>query len=337
MALRWNSVKRMGVVAVVLFAFLGWCRYAMLGMPGESYRGQLPPLGPAQAELRVELREAVRVLAGEIGPRNVFRPEAYAAAEAYLAGELDAAGWSVERQEFEARGSRCANLVVELPGSTRAGEIVVVGAHYDSCLSTPGADDNASGAAAVVALARRLGGRGAARTLRLALFANEEPPFFRTDEMGSLRYARRCRDRGDDIVAMLSLEMLGYYSVQPGSQSYPPFFKWAYPDTADFIAFAGNWRSRALVRSCVRTFRENVPFPCEGAALPGWVAGVGLSDNWSFWRAGYPALMVTDTSFFRYPHYHALSDTPEKLDYERMARVVDGLERVIGELIDVDG
>jgi hypothetical protein len=150
--------------------------------------------------------------------------------------------------------------------------------------------------------------------------------------MGSVRYARWCREQDEDIVAMLSLETIGYYSEAPGSQKYPPPLGLLYPSKGDFIGFVGNVRSRRLVRRCVGTFRASVAYPSEGGAPPGWIPGIGWSDHWSFWQSGYPGVMVTDTAPFRYPHYHAVTDTPDKLDYDRMVRVVTGLEGVVATL-----
>jgi hypothetical protein len=145
-------------------------------------------------------------------------------------------------------------------------------------------------------------------------------------------YARRARQRNERIVAMLSLETVGYYSDAPQSQHYPFPLSWFYPSTGDFIGFVGNIGSRQLVRRALGAFRRTTPFPSEGAALPGGMTGVDWSDQWSFWHEGYPALMVTDTALYRYKHYHGQRDTPDKLDYDRLARVVTGLGRVVAEL-----
>jgi Zn-dependent M28 family amino/carboxypeptidase len=240
------------------------------------------------------------------------------------------------------------NLEVEIRGTTKPDEIVIIGAHYDNVDDCPAANDNGSGVAATLALARRFAPNLShpgetpgpplfvppARTLRFVLFVNEEPPNFQTEDMGSLVYARACRERGDNIVAMLSLETIGCYSNEPGSQTYPiKPIGWLYPNTGNFIAFVGDYRSRRLVRQAIGTFRQSTQFPSEGAALPGWIAGVGWSDHWAFWQAGYPAVMVTDTAPFRYPHYHKTSDTPEKLDYQQMARVTKGIEAVMRDLV----
>ena len=192
-----------------------------------------------------------------------------------------------------------------------------------------GANDNASGVAALVEVARLLVAKPLARSVRFVAFVNEEAPFFYTLDMGSHRYARRAHERGDNITAMLSLETIGYYSDAPGSQHYPFPFSFFYPDTANFIGFVGNLSSRSLVRCSLDAFRQYTPFPSEGLASPGWITGISWSDHWSFWQAGYPAIMITDTALFRYAHYHAPTDTPDKLDYNRTARVVNGLSYVV--------
>jgi hypothetical protein len=311
---------------------------AVLAMPGEPHRGPLPPLTDAERGLARAIEADVRRLAGDFGERNAtaLRMENLLAAETFLARSLRAAGLEPERQAYEVRGRTVANLVAELPGAARRDEILIVGGHYDSAVGTPGANDNASGAAATLALARAFAARKPARTVRFAFFVNEEPPWFQTEDMGSLRYARRCRERKENVVGMMSLETIGYYSDAKGSQKFDscPPLRLIYPDTGDFVAFVADTKSAALTRRIVGSFRGGTKFPAHGCCLPDVIEGVGWSDHWSFWQAGYPAVMVTDTAPFRYPHYHAVEDTPDKLDYERLARVVAGLERVIVELAD---
>jgi Zn-dependent M28 family amino/carboxypeptidase len=197
---------------------------------------------------------------------------------------------------------------------------------------SPGADDNASGVAALIELARAARETRPARTIRLVAFVNEEPPFFYFGDMGSQIYAHAARQRGDDIRFMLSLEMLGCYSDRPGSQGYPPLFRFFYPNRGNFLAFVSNLKSRRALREVVAAFRAHSDFPAERLASPGIVPGVSWSDHLSFWRAGYPGIMVTDTAFYRYPHYHAPDDTPEQLNYPAMARAVSGLQRAIAAL-----
>ena len=331
-----RAVKRPAVLFVLLFAFLVWAYFTMIRMPGETYRGPLLPLTGTEAALRDALRRDVEMLAGEIGPRGVVRPTELAASADFIERSLQEAGYDVERQCYNVDGVTCCNLAVELSGTSRADEIIVIGGHYDSVLVDgilcPGANDNASGVAATLALARAFGGRQTARTLRFVFFVNEEPPYFQQVEMGSWVYAKRSRQRNENIVAMFSLETIGYYSDERDSQEYPFPLGLLYPSTGNFITFVGNVGSRKLVRESIGSFRRHAKFPSEGGALPGSMPGVGWSDHWAFWQEGYPALMVTDTAPFRYPHYHQASDTPDKLDYDRMARVVDGLERVVSDL-----
>ena len=252
-------------------------------------------------------------------------------AVAQSVAELTEAGYRVRRQTYEVAGQPCHNFEAERAGSTLAGEIVVVGAHYDTVPGSPGADDNASGTAALLALARRFADRTLPRTVRFVAFVNEEI-YFQQPEMGSLVYAREIRRRGDRVATMLSLETIGYYSDGAGGQKYPPPLGLLYPSTGNFLGFVGNVGSRAQVRAALAAFRRHARFPSEGAAIPPVLPGISWSDHWAFWEAGYPALMVTDTAPYRYPWYHAPGDTPDRLDYDRLARVVVGLEGTLAEL-----
>lgn len=301
-----------------------WWRF--LAMPGRSFAGPRPPLTAAQRDLAARLRAHVEVLAGDIGPRNHERPQALARAVAYVRDQLAASGaGAVQVQPFE--DGAFQNLYLEIPG--RRPELIVVGAHYDTCGPTPGADDNASGVAGLLELARALAGTTPDATLRLVAFTNEEPPFFQGRLMGSVVMADALRAEGRRVEGMISLEMLGDFRDEPGSQLYPPGLEWIFPAQGDFIAFVGNHASRAWVRGCVGRFREVATLPSEGIAAPPGVVGVDLSDHWSFWRTGTPALMVTDGGPFRNDRYHQLSDTPDTLDYDRFARVVDGLAHLL--------
>ena len=278
------------------------------------------------------LREHVRVLAVDIGERHTGRPQALGAAARYIEGALALVGHEVRRQRYEADGIECLNLEVEHGGGDRASEIVLVGAHYDTVVGSPGADDNASGVAAMIEIARLLSGRRLQRTVRCVAFVNEEPPFFYSREMGSAVYARAARARSDDIKTMLSLEMLGYYSSRPRSQRYPPLLRYFYPDRGNFIAFVSNLRSRRALAQVHDAFRSQCTFPSVRLASPAIVPGISWSDQLSFWRAGFAAVMVTDTAFYRYPHYHCPTDTPEKLDFAAMSRVTIGLADAVTTL-----
>jgi Zn-dependent M28 family amino/carboxypeptidase len=325
------SHRRSFLILALLAALAGGGWYSMW-TPGRSYRGPLPPLTAEETEVASRLKGHVERLAGEIGERNLWRHDALGKAATYIEGELRARRYTTASQAFDVQGRSVRNVEAELRGSSRPDEIVVVGAHYDSVSGCPGADDNASGAAALIELARAIVARPQARTIRFVGFVNEEPPFFQTADMGSLRYAARARERGERIVAMISVESVGYYADAPDSQRYPFPFNLFYPSTGDFIAFVANVGSRGLLHQAMRSFRDHARLPSEGAAAPAWIEGVGWSDHWAFWQHGYPAIMVTDTALFRYAHYHTARDTPDKLDYTRMARLVTGLARVIEDL-----
>lgn len=326
------GLVRLAVLFIALGGALLAAWFVMIRMPGKSYSGAASPLSPAERALRDELRRDVDDLAGKIGERNSERPKQLAVAADFIAASFGSAGCRVARLPYTAGSQTFENIEARTRDAGTSGKVVVVGAHYDSVLGSQGANDNASGVAALLALARRLAGRTPPLPVRFVAFANEEPPHFQHDAMGSLVYAHSCRERGDDIAAMLSLETMGCYDDEEGSQHYPPPLSGLYPSRGNFIGFVGNVASRALVRRAIATFRAHTAFPSEGAALPEGIPGVGWSDHWSFWQAGYRAIMITDTAPFRYPHYHTALDTPEHVDCDRLARVVAGLESVIEDL-----
>jgi Zn-dependent M28 family amino/carboxypeptidase len=247
----------------------------------------------------------------------------------YIEGEFRTSGYEPLRQLFEVSRLPVSNIEATVPGTSCATEIVVLGAHYDTVNGCPGANDNATGVAALLELARRFASRPHKRTIRFVAFVNEEPPFFRTSHMGSVVYANAARVRGDRIVGMLALETMGYYSDARGSQPYPAPVARFYPNVGNFIGFVSNVASGRLLIKARRAFRQRTSFPVQAAAVPGAIPGVGWSDHWSFWQAGYRAMMVTDTAPFRYPWYHTAEDTPEKVSADKLAQVVDGLEHVV--------
>ena len=275
------------------------------------------------------LRHHVGVLAGEIGERNVFRPRALQAAMNYITDAWQSQGHEVAAQRYMANGIECANLEITIRGMVPPAELLLIGAHYDTVRGSPGADDNGSGVAALIEIGRLLRDAAPAQTVRCVAFVNEEAPFFFLGEMGSLVYAKAARKRGDRIRLMLSLEMVGCYRDEPGTQAYPPFLRRFYPDRGNFLGLVSNLRSRAQLRELVRAFRSVSDLPVEAAALPWWVPGVALSDQSSFWRQGYPGVMVTDTAYLRNPHYHTARDTPDTLDYRRLARATQGLAQAL--------
>jgi Zn-dependent M28 family amino/carboxypeptidase len=241
------------------------------------------------------------MLAGTIGERNLWSYGALERAAQYISTQLTTSGYTARRQTFDLAKLPLSNVEAVLEGTARAAEIVIIGAHYDTVAGCPGANDNASGVAAVLELAQRFSGQSQPRTIRFVAFVNEEPPFFQTAHMGSAVYANAARSRGDRVAGMLSLETMGYYSEEKGSQRYPAAIAGLYPDVGNFIGFVSNLASVRLLLRARRAFRRRTSFPLQSAAVPAAIPGVGWSDHWAFWQAGYPAMMVTDTAPFRYP------------------------------------
>lgn len=328
-----QSLLRITCALAAVFGLLVVFVWAMTTMPGSSHHGSLAAATPAQQALAQQLREHVTTIAAQ--EHNAQHPAALEAVASYLESELASYGYQVRRQEFVASGVKVRNLEITIPSQSTPGQrVIVVGAHYDSAHETPGANDNATGTAAVLALAKNLKHLGAtARSdVMLVLYTNEEPPYFKTRLMGSRVHAQALKARGVPVAAMLSLETMGYFPDAAGSQKYPWPLNQFYPTQGDFIAFVATTMDLGLVRDVVRSFRSHAAFPSEGIAAPRFIPGVDYSDHAAFIDEGYPALMVTDTAPYRYPHYHSRQDTPDKVDFDRLARVVQGLEGVVRDL-----
>ena len=266
----------------LLAAALAWLLWFMVKVPGESHRGPLAPLSEDETRLAASLRRHVEAVASR--EHNLFHPAALESAARYLETTLAETGYAVSAQRFQTGMGEARNIEVEVRGS--GDESIVVGAHYDSVAGAPGANDNGSGVAATLELARRLRGAAPTRTLRFVLFVNEEPPFFQGMDMGSRRYAIRARERDERIAAMFSLETIGWYSEQPGSQRYPFPLSLFYPSTGNFIAFVSNLGSRALLHESIASFRRQAKFPSEGVAAPALIPGGDWSDHAWFWEQG---------------------------------------------------
>lgn len=319
----------------VLFVAVGVARIGCITwMPGANHGGPSPPFTPEQTRLRKELAHHVDSLAVGMGERNARHPQALLAARQYIERSLGDLGYRVQRQEYvlQPEGLASANVEATRQGADHSRETVLLGAHYDSAVGTPGADDNASGVAVMLALARLLAHHDGPRTLRLVAFTHEEPPYFRTSRMGSKVYARASRLRNDPLVAALILDGLGCFAHPPGTQKYPSWLlDVAYPSRGDFVAFVGNTWSGGLVRQTIKKFREHAAVPSQGVALPS--SSGAWSDNGSFWDEGYAAVLVTDTLLFRSPHYHTAADTPGTLDMDRMVLLTEALEHVVRDLL----
>jgi len=335
--MRWGRIRMLAIAAILPLLFLIIWLFT-IRMPGPAFSGPLPPLTPNQELIRAGLQRHVQALAGEIGVRSDETYPNVQRAAAYIERRLKDLGYAVLSQEYTARNRSYRNIEATLPGVPgHAHEVVILGAHYDTAEGAPGADDNASGVAGVLELARIFAEERQARTIRFVFFPNEEPPSFPTADMGSRQYATAARASNDQIVAMLSIESIGYYDMDTGSQRYPFPLNLAYPNVGDFIGFVSNLKSRSLLHRAIGAFRAHATLPTQGAAAPAWVPGVWWSDHWSFWRVGYPAIMITDTAPYRNPFYHTPEDTPDKLDYDRMARVVHGLTHVVRALAGPSG
>lgn len=272
-------------------------------------------------------RRIVTTLSVDYPSRHGSRPDVLLASADFVEKELSALGYTVESQAYDSHGVRVRNLEVQKKGRNSSRPSIVIGAHYDTVLGTPGADDNATGIAGLIELARQLKGYSSNHTIRMVAFPHEEPPYFYTHLMGSRQYARQLREKRENVLVMLSLEMLGYAGPEY-KQIYPaPLMRLIgrYPKYGDFIALVGNVRSLAMMSVVRRAMRERCKIGVETLSAPGFIPPLFLSDHSSFWKAGYPALMVTDTAFLRNPHYHRESDTVETLNFEFFAEVVDGV------------
>jgi len=287
-------------------------------------------------EIERQLFQHVDRLAGLIGPRTLSRPKTIQATVGYIRGQWESMGYEVTKEAFDALGEQATNLVVHQLGNRSAEQTIVLGAHYDTVPSTPGADDNASAVAVLLEASRLLKDHVGGRTMRYVAFACEEPPYFHLDSMGSRFHARQAALRGDKILGMLCLEMVGYFRDEVGSQkvpaSIPRFLHRCFPKRGNFLAAVGNMRSWQLAYGFRRGFKRGTRLPLFSICLPEIINEIRLSDNSSFWDYGYPALMLTDTSFLRNPNYHLASDTPDTLDYRRMTDVTMGVASALQRL-----
>jgi hypothetical protein len=282
------------------------------------------------------LERHVRALSETFHPRSFDRKDKLDAAADYIAGEFARIGFAVEFQPFQVDGEIFRNVVVRIPdrAGSLAGERFVVGAHYDSHgdgegedSHTPGADDNASGVAGLIELARLLKLRPLGRPVDLVAFCLEEPPNFDTPDMGSAHHATALREAGARVRLMLSIEMIGYFNDAEGSQAYPfAPLKLFYPNRGDFIAVVGRYRDWQDTRILKGAMRGTGNIAVESINAPLFVPGIDLSDHLNYWKAGFPALMITDTAFYRNDQYHRRGDTADRLDFVRMAKVVSALD-----------
>lgn len=279
------------------------------------------------------LKKTVNVLSKEIGSRGHSQTDSLEKAADYITSGLSQYGYVVSFQPYEVEGKSYRNIFVEIKGRKTPEKILVIGAHYDTVTGTPGADDNASGIAGLLELARLLADESFDKTIQFVAFTLEEPPFFYTKNMGSYLYAQSLYEKNKEIEGMICLESIGYFADRPESQFFPlSFFRWIYPNRGNFIAFVSDFQSKGFLNRVKSGFRKGTDLPVESVSTFSIIPGIDFSDHRSFWKFGYNALMVTDTAFYRNPNYHTLGDVPETLDFQRMAKVVLGLKSVIEEL-----
>jgi hypothetical protein len=277
------------------------------------------------------LAEDVQTLVMRFPQREPRHASSLDAAAAWIEERMKASGARVERQEYTVKGVRFVNVIGRYGPET--GARVVVGAHYDACDGLPGADDNASGVAGLLALARALGGRAPQTPVELVAYTLEEPPHFRFPSMGSAVHAKSLSAAHVAVKAMVCLEMLGTYEDRPNSQDYPvPGLGLIYPSRGNFIAVVGDLTSPFLVRKVKGAMASASSVPVWSINAPAVIPGVDFSDHRSYWAEGFPAVMVTDSAFFRNPRYHTNRDTPDRLDYVQMARVLEGVNAAIRQL-----
>ena len=320
-----KGIKLFGIALfftiLLFFSTFGWDRGKKAPIRGDD----------TLRNLQEQLKAHVIALSDSIGDRSVFDYRKLQAAAEYITEQFSSMGYHVDFQAYLSEGKEVKNIIAVKKGTSKPEEIMVVGAHYDTCFN-PGADDNASAVAGLLELARNLYGVETVKTIWFVAFVNEEPPFFQTDAMGSTVFVKQCTANGMNISGAVILEMIGYYSDEAGSQRYPPFLGMFYPGKGNYIAVIGNLHSRNLTKTLVAGFKRRTDFPIESLTDVGLFQGTDFSDHWSFWQQGIPAVMVTDTSFYRNPFYHTQKDTYETLQYQHMASVVTGLTEAVTEL-----
>ncbi|MFA5182998.1 MAG: M28 family peptidase [Syntrophales bacterium] len=319
----------MTVVLLLILIFGGCLAYSLLKVrTAQSVSHQ-----HSEAVRLSPLYRHVEKLSVHIGPRSIYDYYQLAAAKDYISRELRIMGHDPLLQDFTNQERVFTNIIVTIPGIAHPEETVLVGAHYDTVAETPGADDNASAVATLLEICRLLKDYRPQRTVKLVFFTLEEPPAFRTPAMGSAVYARRARAEGEKIAAMISLEMLGYYHDREDAQAYPvPIMRLFYPSRPNFIGVVGNIASRGLVKNAAASLKRHTWVPVETLVSVSALPGVDFSDHKPFWNEGYPAIMITDTAFYRNPNYHTPSDTIDTIDFKRLSALLTGLAGMIGDL-----
>jgi hypothetical protein len=324
--------KMIGTVLCIILLFAAYLIYAIVKIrfaPSIVTPGQASAVSGDSRQLYSHVEH----LSVRIGSRSIYESSKLEETKRYVVSCLESFGYTPELQKYSYDGQVFSNVIVSIEGKTHPDEMVIVGAHYDTVFGTPGADDNASAVAMLLEMSRILKGFSPARTIRLVFFVLEEPPAFRTQHMGSYVYAKEAKAKNENIKAMICLEMLGYYTDKKGGQTFPlPLMNLMYSSTPDFIAVVGNLKSRSLLDAVRTSLTQRSSIPVETLSAVSFVPGVDFSDHWSFWKMGYPAVMITDTAFYRNPNYHTEGDTINTLDFNRMTELLKGLLQVACDL-----
>ena len=313
-----------GGVALLLF----YCS----SMPGQSPAASTAPLTEEEHEVSDRLKEQCEELAHKIGQRSTIKMQGVDRAREYIEKRLGRSTLRAKPVPFNSRGEQGINLVVESEGMTAKDEILVVGAHYDTASYTPGADDNASGVSMLLEIARLTGSRGHDRTIDFVFFDRGSSRFSATDDSGSYAWAAEAQKQNLKVVGMLSLDSVGMFLDQPGTQSGPFPLSICYPDEGNFLMIASDFGSRQFVQACVQNFRAQSGVPCEGATLPSFLPWLAHSDHHPFRVHDWPSAIVTDTGSLRNTEQGQMTDTYDRLNYDRMALVTMRLAKVIERL-----
>jgi hypothetical protein len=313
------------IFVAVLIALGTLAVTSLTGLGGVPYAGPSPPLDRTEVKREDRIHEHVEYISFQIGKRHHRNPGGLQKTSDYIRDVLSSMGYKPTDQTYPVGGQLRRNIVAELGGSILKNEIIVIGASYDSPRRSPGANMNASGVAVLLELAREMRGKRVSRTVRFVFFSTGMQPHVGTDDMGSRHYAQEILDKGDNVVAMLSLRSLGSFKETPQSQDFPFPLNSAFPDTGNFLAAFGGPSSRKFVQMVVRGWNSRTPLPMIGSAMPWWSPGVMESDHESFAAHGIPAIVISDTGTYRHVDTGTVYDLFERLDYATMSRVVTGL------------
>lgn len=290
-----------------------------------------------EGQMTENLQKHIKILSEDIGERNFMHYQNLQRAADYISEEFKNYGYLPQEDTYYLEGKLFRNIIASREAKLKPDEIIIVCAHYDSVIGSPGADDNASGVAGLLELARLLSGENLNRTVRFLAVPNEEPPLFMSEDMGSFRYAQTAKKNRENILGVICLESIGYYTDKRKSQSYPFGLNLFYPDKGNFIALVSNFPSRTLLRTIVKEFKKKSSFPVEYLVGFSFLApAISFSDHWSFWRFGYKAVMVTDTAFYRNTYYHTPADVYKTLEFSSMSRVIEGLYQALLKLVKSD-